>query len=526
MAATSHPLATRAAVDLLRAGGSAVDAAIGANACLTVMEPTGCGPGGDLFAIVHEPGAPGLVGLDASGRAPRAASRAHVKRLGFEAIPAVGPLPVTVPGCVDGWFALHGRYGRLSMRDVLAPAIRHAREGFPVSPVIARGWARGGAVLAEQPGFAAVFLPGDRAPQAGDVFRNPGLADTLERIANEGPDVFYRGRIAETIDAFCRRVGCPLRLDDLARHHSDWVAPVSTTFRGHALWELPPAGQGIAALQMLNLLEPLDLEGMGWGSADHLHHLVEAKKIAYEDRARFYADPAFEPAPVEALISKAYADERRALLDPQRAATRIPHGDPRLRSGDTVCLATADPDRCMVSLIQSNYRGFGSGLCPDGLGFGLQDRGQLFALLDDHPNRLEGGKRPFHTILPAFVTRDDRPVLAFGLMGGDMQPQGHVQVLLNLLVFGADLQEAGDALRVHHGGSSSPTGSIMNDGGLVALEPGFDAAVARELERRGHRLHDLDRAFFGGYQAVGYDPDRDEYAGASESRKDGRAAGL
>lgn len=524
LAATSQPLATEAAVALLRAGGGAVDAAIAANAVLALVEPTGCGLGGDLFAIVSTD--EGLAGLDASGRSPRALTREHLVGLGLDAIPSHGPLPVTVPGCVDGWLALHARFGRVPLADVLAPAIRHARAGFAVTPVIAEAWGRGAARLADAPGFADTFLVGGRAPAAGETFANPHLACTLERIANEGREVFYAGAIADAIDAFCRRVGCFLRREDLEANVPTWVAPVSATFRGHEVWELPPPGQGIAALQILNLLEPYDLEGMGWGSPDLIHHVVEAKKIAYEDRARFYADPAFAPAPVETLVSKAYADVRRRRLDPRRAATRIPHGDPVPAGGDTVCLVVADAGGTMVSLIQSNYRGFGSGLCPDGLGFGLQDRGELFALADDHPNRYEPRKRPFHTIIPAFVTRAGRPVLAFGLMGGDMQPQGHVQVLLNLLVFGMDLQEAGDALRVHHGGSSTPTGRRMVDGGVVSLEAGSDDGLARALGARGHRVVEGERALFGGYQAVGRDAEGGGWRGASESRKDGHAAGI
>jgi gamma-glutamyltranspeptidase/glutathione hydrolase len=411
------------------------------------------------------------------------------------------------------------------MAEVLAPAIRYAREGAPISEVIAHYWALGGERLRDWPGFAETFLPDGKAPSKGDLFRSPGLADTLEALAEEGRDAFYRGRLADRIDAFCRRVGCPLEKRDLEQHRSEWVRPVSTTFRGHEVWELPPNGQGIAVLQMLNLLEPFDLETLDPAGPDCLHLLLEAKKVAYEDRARYYADPAFRAVPVERLVSKAYADVRRGLIDRMRAAREIAPGDAALREGDTVYLTTADDERNMVSLIQSNYRGFGSGLCPDGLGFCLQDRGALFSLEEGHPNELAPGKRPFHTIIPGFVTKDGRPVLSFGVMGGDMQPQGHVQVLLNLLVFGMNLQEAGDAPRFYHTGSSEPTGEKMADGGTVALESGIPMETQRELTRRGHRLRFLSGPF-GGYQAIRYDAERDLYVGASESRKDGHAAGY
>ncbi len=523
MAATSQPLATQIALDILKQGGSAVDAAIAANAALGLMEPTGSGIGGDLFAIVWDAKEKKLAGLNASGRSPRGLSLAHLRAQGDE-IPQFGPLPVSVPGCVDGWFELHDRYGRLPMRDVLAPAIRYAREGFPLSELIAYYWKRGGDFLRAHPGFEATFLPNGWVPKKGDVFKNPALATTLERIAQDGRDAFYRGDIAEKIDAFCREVGCFLRKEDLAAHTSEWVEPVSTSYRGYDVWELPPNGQGIAALQMLNLIEAYDLRSMQHNSAAYLHHLVEAKKIAYEDRARFCADMAFAKLPVSRLISKAYADERRKLLDPKRASRRVPCGKPE-GPGDTIYLTVADKDRNMVSLIQSNYRGFGSGLCPTGLGFCLQDRGALFTLEDGHPNVYAPGKRPFHTIIPAFVTKDGKPFLSFGVMGGAMQPQGHVQVLCNIIDFGMNLQEAGDAARFYHAGSSSPTGSTMTDGGRLALESEIPADVRAALTKMGHEVVSM-MGPYGGYQAIGYDAERDVYIGASESRKDGNAAGF
>jgi gamma-glutamyltranspeptidase/glutathione hydrolase len=426
---------------------------------------------------------------------------------------------------VDGWSELHKRFGRLPWKDLLAPAIRYAKEGFPVSELIAYYWGRGAQVFAPYAGFRETFLPGGKAPAKGDLFQNLALARTLEQIATGGRDAFYRGPLAARIDAFCRQVGCFLRKEDLAVHTSEWIEPVSTTYRGYEVWELPPNGQGIAALQMLNLLEAYDLRAFGHNSSAYLHHLVEAKKLAYEDRARFYADMAFAQVPVKALLSKAYAKERRALLDSERASRALEPGDPKLREGDTVYLTVADKDRQMVSLIQSNFRGFGSGLCPTGLGFCLQNRGELFALAKDHPNAYAPGKRPFHTIIPGFVTKDGKPWLSFGVMGGDMQPQGHVQVLLNLIDFGMNVQEAGDAARFHHTGSSTPTGRRMQDGGVLHLESGIGMEIRRALAKRGHTLR-WAVGPFGGYQAIHYDAGRDVYVGASESRKDGQAAGY
>ncbi len=533
MAATSQPLVTQVALEILRRGGTAVDAAIAADAALGLMEPTGSGVGGDLFAIVWSAKDRKLYGLNASGRSPYGLSydemvqrvRAGRPADGPSLIPLIGPLPVSVPGCVDGWFELHDKFGKLPMGDVLAPAIRYAREGFPVSELIAYYWGRGGARLRDQPNFAGTFLPNGRAPRKGEIFRNPDLARTLERIASGGREAFYEGAIAETIDAFCRRVGCYLRARDLAEHHSTWVEPVSTNYRGYDVWELPPNGQGIAVLQILNLIESFDLRSMGHNTAPYLHHLVEAKKLAYEDRARFYSDPDFNDIPVETLVSKSYADQRRALFDAERASRRLKPGNPRLERGDTVYLTVADADRNMVSLIQSNYAGLGSGLVPDGLGFVLQDRGALFTLEAGQFNTYAPHKRPFHTIIPAFVTKDGRPFLSFGVMGGDMQPQGHVQILCNLIDFGMNVQEAGDAARFRHIGSSTPTGVTMTNGGTVLLESGVSMAARRGLRRLGHRIG-FESGGFGGYQAILYDAENDVYIGASESRKDGQAAGY
>ncbi len=525
MAATSQPLATMIALDILKQGGSAVDAAIAANAALGLMEPTGSGVGGDLFAIVWDAKSGKLHGLNASGRSPKGLTAKHFADQGLKAIPKFGPLPVSVPGCVDGWFELHGRFGKLPMKTVLAPAIGYAKEGFPVSELIAYYWGRGARVFRPYAGFEATFLPGGKAPGKGDIFKNPGLARTYEQLAAGGRDAFYKGALAETIDAFCRQNGCFLRKEDLAAHRSDWVEPVSTNYRGYDVWELPPNGQGIAALQMLNVLEGFDLKAMGHNSSAFLHHVVEAKKIAYEDRARFYADMSMVDCPVDGLLSKAYAAKRRALFDPDRALRKIDHGDPKLREGDTVYLTVADKDRNMVSLIQSNFRGFGSGLCPTGLGFCLQNRGELFTLAKDHPNSYAPGKRPFHTIIPGFVTKDGKPYMSFGVMGGDMQPQGHVQVLINMIDFGMNVQEAGDAARFHHTGSSTPTGSTMLDGGVLHLESGIGMEVRRALAKKGHTIK-WAIGPYGGYQAIRYDAKRGVYIGGSESRKDGQAAGY
>ena len=525
MAATSHPLATQVALDILKGGGSAVDAAIAANAMLGLVEPTGCGIGGDLFAIVWDAESGRLHGLNASGRSPRGLELQWFLDNGFESIPPFGPLPVSVPGAVDGWFELHDRFGRLPMRKVLEPAIRYAREGFPVTEVIAYYWARNVARIGTYPGFAEVFMPEGRAPRKGEMFRNPALASTYQRIAEGGRDAFYKGEIARTIADYMQENGGFLAYEDLAQHRSEWVAPVSVNYRGYDVWQLPPNGQGIAALQMLNILEAWDLAKMGYGSADYLHLFIEAKKLAFEDRARFYADPDFADIPVAALLSDDYAAERRKLIDEARAAQAFPHGDPAvLERADTVYLTVADADGNMVSLIQSNYRGMGSGMTPPGLGFVLQDRGEMFSLDPDHPNVYAPGKRAFHTIIPAFVTKDGKPWLSFGVMGGGMQPQGHVQVLVNLIDFGMDLQAAGDAPRLRHDGSSEPTGEQMTDGGVVRVERGIPAAAIAELERRGHRVEVANDGGYGGYQAIG--KDGKVWIGASESRKDGHAAGY
>ncbi len=527
MAATSQPLATQVALDIMKDGGNAIDAAIAANATLGLMEPTGNGIGGDLFAIVWIESEQKLYGLNASGRSPKSLSydklTSILKEQGRDSIPPLGPLPVSVPGCVDGWFELHERFGSKPMSEVLSPAVNYAREGFPVSELIAYYWNRS-SFLARYPGFKETFLPGGRAPQKGEIFRNPMLANTLEKIGAGGRDVFYRGEIAKTIDQYMKKHGGFITYDDLAAHKSEWVEPVSINYRGFDVWELPPNGQGIAALLILEVLEGFDLAGFGYGSVDHVHHFVEAKKLAFEDRAKFYADPDFHKIPIAGLISSDYAAERRKLIK-KRAGRSYEPGNPSLEHGDTIYLTVADKDRNMVSLIQSNYRGMGSGMCPDGLGFCLQDRGELFDMRPDQFNTYAPGKRPFHTIIPAFVTKDGKPFMSFGVMGGATQPQGHAQIIMNVVDFGMNIQEAGDAPRILHSGSSQPTGTKMTDGGTLTLETGYDYEVIRQLMGRGHRMG-YNVGSYGGYQAIMYDAENDVYYGASESRKDGQAAGY
>ncbi|MBB5875197.1 MULTISPECIES: gamma-glutamyltransferase [Xanthomonas] len=528
MAATSQPLATQIALETMRDGGSAVDAAIAANAALGLMEPTGNGVGGDLFAIVWDPKTHKLYGYNGSGRSPKALTLAEFQRRGLKEIPATGPLPVSVPGAVDGWFALHERFGRRTMAQNLAPAIRYARDGHPVAETIAYYWDRSVPRLSQYPGFKEQFTIDGHAPRKGELWKNPNLANTLQQIADGGRDAFYKGPIARTIDAYFKANGGFLRYEDLASHHGEWVEPVSTNYRGYDVWELPPNSQGIAALQMLNILEGYDFSKIPFGSAEHVHLFTEAKKLAFADRARFYADPAFQPAPLARLISKDYAAQRRALISMDRALKEVQPGTPKqLEEGDTIYLTVADADGMMVSLIQSNYRGMGSGMAPPGLGFILQDRGEMFVLQKDHPNGYAPGKRPFQTIIPAFVTKDGKPWLSFGVMGGAMQPQGHVQILMNLIDFHMNLQEAGDAPRIQHDGSTEPTGqaTAMRDGGELNLETGFAYDTIRELMRKGHRVIFADGPY-GGYQAIARDPDSGVYYGASESRKDGQAAGY
>ena len=526
MACTSHPLATQAAIDILKKGGTAIDAAIAANAVLGVVEPEMNGIGGDIFAIVYDAKTGKLYGLNGSGRSPYSLTLDEFKKRGLQYIPNYGPLAVSVPGCVDGWFELSKRFGRLPMQQVLAQAIGYARNGFPLANEAAYEWADVQKLLGKYPSTAATYLPGGRILQKGDVFKNPDLANTLQKIADGGRDAFYKGDIAKTIDAYMQKNGGFLSYKDLADHTSTWVDPVSTTYRGYRVWELPPNGQGITVLQMLNILEGFDFTKLGFGSAETVHLFTEAKKLAYEDRAKYYADPDFAKIPVDQLISKAYADKRRKLITMGHAADNFASGDDMLKTGETVYLTVADSAGNMVSLIQSNFQAFGSGMVPDGLGFVLQDRGALFSLKEGENNTYAPHKRPFHTIIPAFVTKDDKPYMSFGVMGGSFQPEGQVQILMNMIDFGMNAQEAGDAPRIDHQGSSDPTGRKSIGVGITYIESGFSFETIRTLMGWGHKIGYQQPGNYGGYQCIRYDPVQKVYYGASDARKDGMAAGY
>jgi len=523
MAATSQPLATMAAIDVLKQGGTAVDAAIAANAVLGVTEPHVNGIGGDIFAIIYEAKTGKLHGLNGSGRSPYSLTLDEFKKRKLDIIPSHGPLPVSVPGCVDGWFEMHKKFGKLPMDKILSAAIGYARNGFPLADEAARSFGGIKRAYGDFPNVTDVYNPGGKVPRRGEIFRNPQLAGTLEKIARQGRDAFYTGDIAKTIDAFMKKNGGFLSYKDLADHRSEWIEPVSVNYRGYDVWELPPNGQGICALQMLNILEGFDMSKIKFGSPEHIHLFVEAKKLAFEDRAKFYADPDFAKIPVKQLISKEYAARRRKLIDPTRASATFEAGNPSLEDGDTIYMTVADEAGNMVSLIQSNFLGFGSGMVPDGLGFMLQDRGKLFNLKEGENNTYAPHKRPFHTIIPAFVTKDGKPYLSFGVMGGSFQPLGHVQIIMNMIDFGMNGQEAGDAPRIDHQGSSEPTGEKKQGKGMVYLESGYTYETIRELLRMGHEVGFQPSSYYGGYQSIRRD--NGVYFGASESRKDGMAAG-
>ena len=520
MAATSHPLATQTAIDVLKSGGNAIDAAIAANAVLGLVEPTGCGIGGDLFAIVWDEKTNQLYGLNSSGPASKKMSIDYVKQQGFEKIPAYGALPVTVPGAVAGWSALHDKFGKLPFENLFNNAIDYANNGFPVTELIAYYLERSSSVFKDYENFSSVWMPSGTTPKKGEIFKNPLLAKTYQAIAKTNGQSFYEGSTAAEIIKILNENGNPMSLSDLRNFSPEWVEPVSTNYRGYDVWELPPNGQGIAALQILNILENYDIRKMGFDSAEYVHLFVEAKKLAFEDRAKYYADSNFSSIPTTKLISKEYALERKKLINMNNAAKRFDAG---LEDGDTIYLTVADKYGNMVSLIQSNYRGMGSGIVPDNSGFMLQDRGEMFSMDPNHKNSLIGGKRPFHTIIPAFITKDNEPYISFGLMGGAMQPQGHAQIVINLIDFDMNLQEAGDAPRIRHMGSSEPTGEVMEDGGYLTLESGFSTDIRNQLTELGHTLKD-EKGGYGGYQAIMLIDD--VYYGASESRKDGQASGY
>lgn len=521
MVATSHPLATQIGLDILKQGGTAVDAAIAANIALGLMEPTGNGIGGDLFAIVWDAKSKKLHGLNASGPAPQNISIEYFTESNLKKIPSYGPLPVTVPGAVDGWVKLHEKFGKLEFKSLFSPTIEYANNGFPVTETIAYYLDRSKERFQNYPNFKKVWLKNGRMPIKGEIFKNPQLARTLSIIAEKGRSGFYEGEIAQTIADFIQLQGGFLSYEDLSSFHSEWTPPVSSNYRGYDVWELPPNGQGIAALQILNILENYNLKKMGLFSSEYIHLFTEAKKLAFADRAKYYADPNFSNIPVKELISKSYAKERAKLINMKKAALADEPGI--LESGDTIYLTAADKYGNMISLIQSNYRGMGSGMMPPGLGFMLQDRGELFSLDKSHRNALQGGKRPFHTIIPAFVTLDGEPFMSFGVMGGATQPQAHAQIIINMVDFGLNLQEAGDAPRIVHSGSSQPTDEVMTNGGKLSLESGFSKSIENELTAKGHKL-EYQRGVFGGYQAIMLKDG--VYYGASESRKDGQAAGY
>jgi gamma-glutamyltranspeptidase/glutathione hydrolase len=522
MAATSHPLATQVALDIMKKGGNAIDAAIAANAALGLMEPTGNGIGGDLFAIIWSAKDQKLFGLNGSGRSPKGLTLEILKEKGLEKIPAFGPLPVSVPGTVDGWFTMHKKFGKLEMKEILNPTIQYARNGFPLTELIQYYWALTARRFKDYPNFNDVYTKNGVPPEKGELMTNPYLANTLELIAKHGRDAFYKGEMAETMATFIQEQGGYLSVEDLANHKSEWVEPVSINYRGYDVWELPPNGQGIAALQILQILEEFDLRQMGFGSADHIHTFTEAKKIAFEDRAKYYADLDFYKTPIDYLISDDYAAGRAKEINPSYAQRSYEPAE--LSRGETIYLTTADSEGNMVSLIQSNFRGMGSGMVPPDLGFMLQDRGELFSLIPGQANTYAPKKRPFHTIIPAFITKDGKPWVSFGLMGGAMQPQGHAQIVTNLIDFDMNLQEAGDAPRIRHEGSSQPTGEIMEDGGVLYLENGFSDETVRQLLKYRHKMG-ISNGGYGGYQAI-MRTDEGVYIGASESRKDGQAAGY
>jgi gamma-glutamyltranspeptidase / glutathione hydrolase len=530
-AATAHPTATRVAIDTLRAGGSAMDAAIAANAVLGFVEPVGCGIGGDLYAIVWDPKTKTTRGYNGSGRAPRGQDLATITRRAAAfggVVPSFGSLSVSVPGAVDGWFALHGEYGRLPMSRVLGPAIDLAEGGEVMPEMIGEAFARNivrlsetnrNGMIEELDNARATYAPGGSTPREGDIWKNPALGATYRRIAEGGRAAYYEGPIARTIDTYMKAIGGPLRYEDLAAHRGNWVDVYKVRYRDAELHELGPNTQGVIACQMAQMLERFDLKAAGHLSARAIHLATESKRLAFADRAKLYADPAFTGFDARRLIDPAYAARRSALIREDAILASTEAG--LTLGGDTTYLAVADKDGMMVSLIQSNYRGMGSGLVPTGLGFMLQNRGELFALDPAHPNVYAPGKRPFQTIIPAFATKGGEPWMAFGLMGGDMQPMGHFQILSNMVDHGLTLQEAGDAARWRHEGSQDPTGKPEEGTGVLHVEDGMPAETKAGLESLGWKLGPSDGGF-GGYQAVMRDP-RGTWAAATEMRKDGAA---
>lgn len=518
MVAASHPLAAQVGLDILKAGGNAIDAAVAVNAVLGLVEPHMNGVGGDLFAIVWHAESEQLYGLNATGRAPYEISRETLVRQGLERMPGTGPLTWTVPGAVDGWDQLLRRFGTMTFSEVLPPAIAYARDGFPVSEIIQRQWAGSERTLAEWSDSAKTYLPNGRPPRVGEVFTNTGLAATYEAIARGGRDAFYRGDIARKIVAFSEANGGYFTMRDFEDHTSVWVDPVSTNYRGYDIWEIPPNSSGILALMILNLMEEFDVAGLGHNTAEAIHLFTESKKLVWADRNTYVADADANELPTETLISKPYAATRRALIELTRAAASVAPGKPFDHS-DTVYFTVVDKDRNAISLIESIFGGFGSKVVPGDLGFALQNRGSGFSLEEGHLNSLEPHKRSLHTNMPGFVTKDGKPFMPFGVMGGPMQPQGHWQVLSNVIDFGMNLQEAGDAARVRH----SPS---RHAGGTLAVEPGISDAVIAELQRLGHHVERQGGGGMGGYQAIMINPETGMLHGGTDPRKDGQVVGY
>ena len=532
MVATSQPLATQVGLQILKNGGNAIDAAIAANAAIGLMEPTGNGIGGDLFAIIWHQETNKLYALNASGRTPLGLGYDDlIKILDSKEetrIPPYDLLSISVPGAVDGWFSMHEKFGLLPFNEILEEPIWYAENGFPVSEAISNSWYSSARRLKNQPGaFLETFTINGEGPKKGQIFKNKDLANTFRLLAREGKDAFYKGEIATKIDTWMKENGGYLRYEDFVNHESEWVTPQTVNYRGYDVFQVGGNVQGTAVLQMLNILEGFNLKELGFSSAETLHLLIETKKIVFEDRAKHYADPAFYDVPYEKLLSKEYGKIRRALIS-DTARFDISTGVDVLEDGDTIYLTTADQYGNMVSLIQSNFRGMGTGFVVPGTGFSFQNRGELFSLDPMHPNVYEPGKRPFHTIIPGFIMKDGKPFMTLGNMGGAYQPLGHVSLITNIIDFGMDLQESGDALRWNHTGSTQPTDNLNSNPisvGIVGIETSIDPSVLRKLEEMGHKII-VGNGFFGRFQAIMKDSDTGVYYGASESRVDGQAAGY
>jgi gamma-glutamyltranspeptidase/glutathione hydrolase len=532
MVATSQPLATQVGLQILKNGGNAIDAAIGANAAMGLMEPTGNGIGGDLFAIIWHADSGQLYALNASGRSPLGLSYDRLMEIleekGEDDIPALDLLSISVPGAIDGWFEMHDRFGSASMEEILAEPIWYAENGFPVSEAISASWKRSAPWLSRQPGaFKETFTFDGRGPEKGEIFKNPDLGNTFRLLATQGRDAFYRGEITENIDAWMKENDGYLRYEDFDKHTSTWVEPQTVNYRGYDVYQVGGNVQGTAVLQMLNILEGYDLSETGFATAETFHLMIEAKKLAFEDRAKHYVDEDFYDIPYEILLSKEYAEERRSLIG-DRARADLTTGVDVLEDGDTIYLTTADKDGNMVSLIQSNFRGMGTGFVVPGTGFSFQNRGELFSLDPNHPNRYEPDKRPFHTIIPGFIMKDGEPFMTLGNMGGAYQPMGHVSLITNVIDFGMNMQQAGDALRWTHRGSTQPTDGLddtLTSVGQVSIESSVDPQVVRDLRAMGHRIQ-VGNSFFGRFQAIMRDLNNGVYYGASEARVDGQAAGY